>query len=174
MGLGVSKSAILSIFITLLSDNCYSFGGNSTIEHQKFMTIALEEAKKGKDKGNAAIGSVIVCDNQVIGKGHNIVTTDGDITMHAEIAALRNASLVSGVSDFTGCILYTTMEPCMMCVGAIVVSGVTTLVMGGNYASSTGSYGDYQVNKAFLLVERNNITVIRGVMVEECEDIVRF
>ena len=57
---------------------------------------------------------------------------------------------------------------------AIVVSGVTTLVMGGNYAFSTGSYGDYQVDKAFLLVERNNITVIRGVMVKECEDIVRF
>ena len=138
------------------------------------MTIALEEAKKGKDKGNAAIGSVIVCDDQVIGKGHNIVTTDGDITMHAEIAALRNASLISGMSDFTGCILYTTMEPCMMCAGAIVVSGVTTLVMGGNYAFSTGSYGDYQVDKAFLLVERNNITVIRGVMVKECDVLVRF
>ena len=126
------------------------------------MTIALEEAKKGKDKGNAAIGSVIVCDDQVIGKGHNIVTTDGDITMHAEIAALRNASLISGMSDFT--------------TGRTVgtISGVTTLVMGGNYAFSTGSYGDYQVDKAFLLVERNNITVIRGVMVKECEDIVRF
>jgi len=136
------------------------------------MTIALEEAKKGKDKGNAAIGSVIVFNNQVIGRGHNVVTTDGDITMHAEVAALRNASLTLGMSDFTGCLLYTTMEPCMMCAGAIVVSGVATLVMGGNYNSSTGSYGNYQVDKAFLLVERNNIAVIRGVMVKECEDIV--
>ena len=115
---------------------------------------------------------MIVYNNQVIGRGHNIVTTDGDITMHAEVAALRNASSTSGMSDFTGCILYTTMEPCMMCAGAIVVSGVTTLVMGGNYNSSTGSYGNYQVDKAFLIVERNNITVIRGVMVKECEDVV--
>ena len=169
--MGVSKSLILSV-VVLLGDNYCYLGGNSIIEHEKFMIIALEEAKKGKKEGNAAIGSVIVYNNQVIGRGHNIVTTDGDITMHAEVAALRNASSTSGMSDFTGCILYTTMEPCMMCAGAIVVSGVTTLVMGGNYNSSTGSYGNYQVDKAFLIVERNNITVIRGVMVKECEDVV--
>ena len=135
------------------------------------MTIALEEAKKGKDKGNAAIGSVIVCDNQVIGRGHNVVTTDGDITMHAEVAALRNASLTSGVSDFTGCILYTTFEPCMMCAGAIVVAGISVVVMGGNYNPNYGQYGPYSVEKAFDLLQRGNIQVIRGVLVEECEEI---
>ncbi len=140
-------------------------------EHERFMELALEEARKGKAEGNSAIGSVIVQDGGIIAQGHNTATADLDITAHAETVALRNAGPVLGHMDLSGCSLYTTMEPCMMCAGAIVVSGVSTLVMGGNYSGARGSYGDYSVDKAFALVQSGGVEVVRGVMVQECEEL---
>ena len=126
-------------------------------EHERFMEMALEEARQGKAKGNMAVGSVIVKEGRVIAKGHNLVTTGQDPTAHAETVALRNAGPA------------TTFEPCMMCAGAIVMSGVSTLVMGGNYSSTIRRYGNYSVERAFELVQRGDIEVVRGVLVEECE-----
>ena len=140
-------------------------------EHERFMEIALDEARKGKAAGNSAIGTVIVKDGKVIAQGHNTATVDLDITAHAETVALRNAGPALGHMDLSGCSLYTTMEPCMMCAGAIVVSGVSTVVMGGNYSPTQGSYGEYSVDKAFQLVQRGGVQVVRGVMVQECEEI---
>ena len=139
-------------------------------DHKKFMEMALEEAKIGEQKGNGPVGSVIVKDGVVIAKGHNKAISDLDVTSHAETDALRNAGPALGHTDLTGCTLYTTFEPCMMCAGAIVFAGVNTLVMGGNYNPNYGGYGDYSVEKAFESVERGDaIQVIRGVLVEDCE-----
>ena len=140
-------------------------------EHERFMEMALEEARIGKAEGNSAIGSVIVKDGKIIAQGHNTATADLDITAHAETVALRNAGPALGHMDLSGCSLYTTMEPCMMCAGAIVVAGISTLVMGGNYSPMRGSYGEYSVDKAFQLVQRGGVRVVRGVMVQECEEI---
>ena len=139
-------------------------------DHERFMAMALEEARKAKTEGNSAIGSVIVKDGNIIALGHNRATSDLDITAHAETVALRNAGPALGHMDLSGCSLYTTMEPCMMCAGAIVVSGVNILVMGGNYSPEIGSYGEYSVDKAFELVLRGEVQVVRGVMVQECEE----
>jgi len=141
-------------------------------EHEKFMDMALEEARKGEEEGNSPVGTVIVKDGLVIARGHNQAITNLDLTSHAETDALRNAGPALGHLDLSECTLYTTFEPCMMCAGAIVFAGVNTLVMGGNYNPNYGSYGAYSVEKAFELVEQsNNIHVIRGVLVEECEAI---
>ena len=140
-------------------------------EHERFMEMALEEARQGKAKGNMAVGSVIVKEGRVIAKGHNLVTTGQDPTAHAETVALRNAGPSMERLDLSGCTLYTTFEPCMMCAGAIVTSGVSILVMGGNYSSTIRRYGDYSVERAFELVQRGDIEVVRGVLVEECERI---
>ena len=142
-----------------------------TTDHEKFMEMALEEASKGEAKGNGPVGSVIVKDGVVIAKGFNQSISNLDVTSHAETDAMRNAGPALGHTDLTGCTLYTTFEPCMMCAGAIVFAGVETLVMGGNYNNNYGGYGDYSVEKAFEMVERGNINVIRGVLVDECEAI---
>ncbi len=138
-------------------------------DHEKFMEMALEEARKGEAKGNSPVGTVIVKSGKFIAGGHNKAISDLDVTSHAETDALRNAGPALGHTDLTGCTLYTTQEPCMMCAGAIVFAGVDTLVMGGNYNKNYGTYGDYSVEKAFELVERGSIQVIRGVLVDECE-----
>ena len=139
-------------------------------DHKKYMQMALEEAQIGEQKGNGPVGSVIVKDGVVIAKGHNKAISDLDVTSHAETDALRNAGPALGHTDLTGCTLYTTFEPCMMCAGAIVFAGVSTLVMGGNYNPNYGGYGAYSVEMAFQAVERgDDIEVIRGVLVEECE-----
>lgn len=142
-----------------------------TSEHEKFMEMALEEARGGQAEGNMAVGSVIVKDGQVIARGHNMAATELDLTAHAETTALRNAGPVLGHLDLSGCTLYTTFEPCMMCAGAIVVSGVSTLVMGGNFGPGFRPFGDYTVEKAFQLSQRGDIKVVRGVLVEACEEI---
>ena len=140
-------------------------------DHEKYMEIALEEAKIGESKGNGPVGSVIVKDGVVIARGHNQAISNLDVTSHAETDAMKNAGPALGHTDMTGCTLYTTQEPCLMCAGAIVFAGIETLVMGGNYNKHYGTYGDYSVEKAFEMVERGNIQVIRGVMVDECEAI---
>jgi tRNA(adenine34) deaminase len=140
-------------------------------DHERFMEMALEEARKGEAKGNGPVGSVIVKDGVFIAGGYNKAISDLDVTSHAETDAMRNAGPALGHTDLSGCTLYTTQEPCMMCAGAIVFAGIDTLVMGGNYNKNYGTYGDYSVEKAFEMVERGSIKVIRGVLVDECEAI---
>ncbi len=140
-------------------------------EHERYMEMALEEARRGEEKGNSPVGSVIVKDGRVIAKGHNQAISNLDLTSHAETDAMRNAGPALGHTDLSGCTLYTTFEPCMMCAGAIVFAGVSVLVMGGNYNPNYGSYGDYSVEKAIELVEwGDKVSVVRGVLVEECEE----
>ncbi|MDE0459382.1 MAG: nucleoside deaminase [Chromatiales bacterium] len=95
--------------------------------HERFMQIAMEEARRGAAEGNAAVGSVVVRDEHLIARGRNLVATQSDPTAHAETVALRNAGAATGHTDFSGCTLYSTFEPCPMCCGAILASGVSTL-----------------------------------------------
>ena len=141
-------------------------------DHEKFMEIALEEAALGEAEGNDPIGTVIIKDGQVIARGRNKATTDLDLTAHAETVALRYAGPALGHTDLTGCTLYTTFEPCMMCAGAIAVAKVDTVVLGGNYNRNYGGYGDYSVEGALASVGYSHVNVVRGILVEACEEIV--
>ena len=138
-------------------------------EHGKFIRMALEEAHIGEGKGEAPVGSVIVKDGQVVARGHNTANSDLDLTAHAEMVALKYAGPALGHTDLTGATLYSTGEPCIMCAGAIVSAGITTVVLGGNYSRYHGQFGDYSVDKALGLVRRGDIQVVRGVLTEECE-----
>ena len=137
------------------------------MSHKEYMEIALAEAAIGRKKGNSPVGSIVVKDGTVVSKGHNLALSGMDITAHAETVAIRN----SGRLSLEGCTIYTTYEPCLMCAGAIVFAGISIVVMGGNYNPNWGQYGDYSVDKAFQLVVRPEIQVVRGVLVEECEAI---
>jgi len=86
----------------------------------KFMREALCEAEKAGAKGEIPIGAVVVFEDRIIGRGHNLRETTGDPTAHAEIIALREAARCIGHWRLIGCTLYVTLEPCPMCIGAVI------------------------------------------------------
>jgi cytosine/creatinine deaminase len=92
-----------------------------------FLSAALEEARAGQSKGGIPIGSVLVKDGQVIGRGHNRRVQQGDPMAHAEIDCLRQAGRVG---SYSGTILYSTLMPCYLCSGAVVQFGIKKVVVG--------------------------------------------
>ena len=88
-------------------------------EDERFMREAIKEARRAAAKGEVPVGAVIVCDGQIIGRGHNLRERLGDPTAHAELLAIREAACRLGGWRLNGCTLYVTMEPCPMCAGAV-------------------------------------------------------
>ena len=95
-----------------------------------FMEEALREAQKAFEKGEVPIGAVIVRDNIIIGRGYNLKETRGDVTQHAEIIAIQEASREMGDWRLNGCHMYVTLEPCIMCMGAIIQSRIPKVIIG--------------------------------------------
>lgn len=95
-----------------------------------FMREALKEAQKAFDLGEVPVGAVVVCNNQIIGKGHNLTEQLNDVTAHAEMQAITAAANYLGAKYLTDCTLYVTLEPCIMCAGAIFWSKPAALVFG--------------------------------------------
>src|ERR1035437_3445042 len=96
-----------------------------------FMEAAIEEARKGLEEGGIPIGSVIVHDGKIIGRGHNRRVQRGSAILHGEMDALENAGR-QPASVYRECILYTTLSPCSMCSGAILLYGISRVVVGEN------------------------------------------
>jgi len=94
-----------------------------------FMQAAIEEAKQGQTEGGIPIGSVLVRDGQIIGRGHNQRVQQGDPITHAEIDCLRNAGRVG---NYKGAVLYSTLMPCYLCAGAVVQFGIKKVIVGEN------------------------------------------
>ena len=144
-------------------------------DHEKYMRMALEEGEKGGAEGNTAVGSVVVRGDTVVALGRNLVSSTHDATAHAETVAIRNAGAAQGHADLSGCTLYTTFEPCPMCCGAIMVSGIVTLVMGARHDLSVSKYGDYTVEKLVKMGKWGDRlhVVPETVLAQECVDIRR-
>ena len=85
----------------------------------KYMRLALDEARRAATLGEVPVGAIIVCKNQIVGRGHNLTETLNDVTAHAEIQAITAAAGTLGGKYLTDCTLYVTVEPCLMCAGAI-------------------------------------------------------
>lgn len=97
----------------------------------KFMLIAINEARKGIENGDGGpFGAVIVKNDEVIGVGHNRVLKNKDATCHGEMEAIRNASKNLNTFDLSGCILYTTGEPCPMCLAACLWANIEKIYFG--------------------------------------------
>ena len=94
------------------------------------MAAALEEAHRAREAGEVPIGAVVALDGAIIGRGFNQPVTSGDPTAHAEIVAIRDAARQAGNYRLTGAVLCVTIEPCLMCVGALVHARIGTLVYG--------------------------------------------
>ncbi len=97
---------------------------------EKYMRLALMEAEKAFAADEIPVGCVIVCENQIIGRGHNLTETLQDVTAHAEIQAITAAAQTLGGKYLQGCTLYVTVEPCVMCAGAIGWAQVARVVFG--------------------------------------------
>lgn len=111
----------------------------------KFLAAAIEEARKGMDEGGIPIGSVLVINDQIVGRGHNQRVQKGSAVLHAEMDCLENAGRINA-SDYRRATLYSTLSPCDMCSGAILLYGIPKVVIGENrtfcgpesYTSSRG------------------------------------
>ena len=101
-------------------------------QEKSFMRLALEEANKSFIINEVPVGSVIVMGNEVVGSGHNTVISNNDVSSHAEIIAIRNASKNLNNYRLNQAIIYTTLEPCHMCAKAIVDARIDSLYYGAN------------------------------------------
>ena len=98
--------------------------------HEKFMRLALAEAEKALAKGEVPIGAVVVCKGRVVARAHNLTETLGDPTAHAEMQAITMAANELGGKYLKDCTLYVTVEPCVMCAGALGWAQVPHVVYG--------------------------------------------
>jgi tRNA(adenine34) deaminase len=136
------------------------------MSHEAFMRAALEEAAKGAASGEVPVGAVVVLDGRIVGTGYNQPITSVDPTAHAEMVAMRAAARAAGNYRLTGSTLYVTVEPCLMCVGAMVHARIGTLVYG---AAEPKSGGIESAFSAHLLPGLNHrIDVVSGVLEGEC------
>ncbi len=97
----------------------------------KFLVAAIEEAQNSAKAGGVPIGSVLVIDNRIVGRGHNQRVQKGSAVLHAEMDCLENAGRLKA-SDYRNAVLYTTLSPCDMCSGAILLYGIQKVVVGEN------------------------------------------
>jgi len=135
------------------------------------MQMALEEAQKAGEEGEVPVGAVLVFEGQVIARGHNRPIGLSDPTGHAEILTLRAAAAATGNYRLPRSTLYVTLEPCVMCAGALVQGRVSRVVYGADDPKSGGVRSLYTI----LSDERLNhrVEVRSGVLLEECREALR-
>jgi tRNA(adenine34) deaminase len=131
-----------------------------------FMREALKEAKKAFEADEVPVGAVIVCNNQVIARAHNYTERLNDVTAHAEMQAITAAANGLGGKYLQDCTLYVTLEPCVMCAGALYLSQIGRIVYGAG--DSKKGYVRLQDN---VLHPKTKVTA--GVLEEECSAIIK-
>ncbi len=140
------------------------------MSHEEFMRRALAEARRASEAGEVPVGSVVVAAGRVIGAGFNQPIGTLDPTAHAEIVALRAAAQAQGNYRLSGASLYVTVEPCLMCLGAIVHARIATVIYGvpdpkGGAIRSILDSSTLALNHRFEVEE--------GVLADECRDLLQ-
>ena len=130
---------------------------------------ALELAREAEIAGEVPVGAVVVLDGRVIGRGRNRPVETNDATAHAEILALREASGKIGNYRLEGTMLYSTLEPCVMCAGALVAARVERLVFGARDLRFGGVRSKFRVADSELLNHR--VEIEEGLMGAECTEL---
>ena len=129
------------------------------------MKQALIEAKEAYKKGEVPIGAVIVCENQIIARGHNLTETLNDVTAHAEMQAITSAANFLGGKYLLDCTLYVTLEPCQMCAGASYWTQLGKIV-----------YGASEPQRGFVNLQTTlhpKTKVVRGILENECSQLMK-
>ncbi|RPJ73861.1 MAG: tRNA adenosine(34) deaminase TadA [Acidobacteria bacterium] len=135
------------------------------------MRLALEQARHGLAAGEVPVGAVVVLEQRVVGAGFNQPIGGHDPTAHAEIVALRAAARAVGNYRLTGATLYVTVEPCLMCVGAMVHARVGTLVYGAAEPKSGAIVSAFAAHELPGLNHR--MTVLGGMLEDECREVIQ-
>lgn len=135
-------------------------------DDERYMRLALEEAKKAFVLGEVPVGCVIVANGQVVGRGHNLTETLADVTAHAEIQAITAAANTLGGKYLSQCTLYVTVEPCIMCAGAIGWAQVRRVVFGATDEKRGFSFFS---PKAL----HPKCTISTGILEDECRDLMQ-
>lgn len=136
-----------------------------------FLQQALQLAREAARAGEVPAGSVVVLDGAIIGRGRNSPIALSDPTAHAEILALRQAAAAAGNYRLEGATVYSTLEPCVMCAGAIVAARVSRLVFGARDLRFGGVRSKFRLADSPLLNHRVEIT--EGVCGAECAELMR-
>lgn len=134
--------------------------------HRRFMRDALAEAGAAGAAGEVPVGAVVVIDGAIVGRGRNGPIAAHDPTAHAEVAAIRAAAAAIGNYRLTGATLYVTVEPCLMCVGALVHARIGTLVYGATEPKAGAVESTQRAHEHPALNHR--LTVVAGVLAAEC------
>ena len=131
------------------------------IDHEYYMKQALSEAKQAFVQGEIPVGVVVVCKDRIIARGHNLTETLNDVTAHAEMQAITSAAATLGGKYLQNCSVYVTVEPCIMCAGALGWAQISTLI----YGASDEKRG---YSKFAPMALHPKTTVIKGILGEEC------
>ena len=131
---------------------------------EQFMRAALDEANKALDRQEVPVGAVVVCDNIIIARAHNLTETLKDPTAHAEMQAITAATGWLGGKYLTGCTIYVTLEPCAMCAAALGWSQVSAIV----YGASDEKKGYTTISKKLL---HPKTKFESGILEEECKEL---
>lgn len=134
--------------------------------HEYFMRRALAEAQQALNEDEIPVGAVVVCNNQIIAKGYNQTERLNDVTAHAEMLAITAAENYLGAKYLKNCTLYVTLEPCVMCAGAIFWSQVDRIVLGAN--DEKRGFTKYLQNFYHPKVE-----IIQGILANESEQLLK-
>ena len=129
---------------------------------EKYMRMAIAEAERALSKREVPIGAVVVAGDRIIGRGHNLVETLMDATAHAEMQAITAAMSTLGGKYLNDCTLYVTVEPCVMCGGALAWSQIGRIVYGA--ADPKRGYSTYSER-----IMHPRTEVVKGVLQQECE-----
>ncbi len=131
-----------------------------------YMRMALNEAQEANDTDEVPVGAVIALNGKIIARGHNMTEMLHDVTAHAEMISITAASSALGAKYLKNCTLYVTLEPCIMCAGALMHAQIKRIV-----------YGADDPKKGFSLLKKDffpkNISVEKGILAEECAQILK-
>lgn len=133
--------------------------------HEYFMKKALQEAEMAFERGEIPVGAIVVIENRVIAKSHNLTELLNDVTAHAEMQAITASANFLGGKYLTNCTLYVTLEPCQMCAGALYWSQISKVV-----------YGASDVKRGFTILGAQlhpKTEVISGVLETECANLMK-
>ena len=136
-----------------------------------WMSIALEEARLAETHGDVPVGAIVIREHKVIARRHNERELTGDPTAHAEVLALRDAAAVVGNWHLEECVLVVTLEPCVMCAGAMVNSRLGMLIYGATDPKAGASGSCFDLTNSEVLNHR--VPRVEGVRSEECSQLLK-
>ena len=138
---------------------------------EEFMRLALAQAELARAEGEVPIGAIVVLDGEIKGRGHNAVIQNSDPTAHAEIMAMRDAARTISNYRLTDATVYSTIEPCAMCAGAMVHARVARLIYGAMDEKAGAVDSHFEICSTDFLNHR--ISVEKGILEAECRQVIQ-